>query len=509
MPPPRPRVPKIADPVKVKMTPAHIKALNDKLIDKGPTIALTSLMKTHEIQWTHGKFLGEGGSTMEKMYLHAVDRKTGVPLNPPKEDSSWAPKIVLWLPPCQVKWCTVDPKRMIQTLKDGKTPDWTKAPQETVMVMQPDDDRYDADLMEQFNTDVAALETIINEDRCRYHGDHEKELRFFPNRFKSDQVKRDGAKLTAQLLNALDDKDNNLATAKRPRTKGSTNTTVSRDFQRNRKNDPSTALSVGCAKTFDQFRSFYATGGGGEDAAANLDTIRKMQEQISDSLKPQIDEDTGQQKKMDRKKLTPLIHYDADGNVLQRDQVLRYLNTRGAIASLEIEIGAMRLTWPTENTKGDGRVSLPLYLRAIRWYVNGPKWVSSKVVAIESSDVFGADAFVDADEAEAAAASAPPPDKPDGENKRKAGDGDGDGDDDDDDGVFANMDLDAAEAEANKAETNGDTEAAAAGPAPDEPSPKKAGKGGKRAKRARTVRSAAVVSEEDLRGEDDGFAVAD
>lgn len=93
MPPPS-RVPKIADPAKIKMTPAHIEALNAKLIDKGPTIALTSLRKTHKIEWTHGEFVGDNGSTIKRMYLHAVDRKTNKPLNAPKACSHGCRSIV-------------------------------------------------------------------------------------------------------------------------------------------------------------------------------------------------------------------------------------------------------------------------------------------------------------------------------------------------------------------------------------------------------------------------------
>lgn len=122
--------PALVNPEKCEVTGDMASALDDMLVAKDPTRALTSLLKTHRGEWTSAEFNGQ-----KRVYLHWVG-PDGVPLNAPREDAIGPPAVHLMLPPCQIKWATTEPSRMLSTDKAGNF-DLERSPQETVAVMQP------------------------------------------------------------------------------------------------------------------------------------------------------------------------------------------------------------------------------------------------------------------------------------------------------------------------------------------------------------------------------------
>ena len=376
-------------------------------------------------------------------------------------------------------------------------------------LVHADDDRYNIAINKRFMEGTDALEYILNEDRISFLAKNEKHLKFMPNRFA--QLKGDQDQLLKQMEMALHDPLNSLATAKRvlyPRSDG----LVSPDWDRNRQNDPSQELTGACKRYLTELKTYFSGADAGDDAPKNLDAITKIEEMIQTSLIPSTDPKTGQALPMRRLKISPVVHYDSRGNVITPLQVQKYLKTRGAIASLEIKVQGLRCTKMQDSKKADPRVSLPVSLTAIRWFVNGKDRSATRKVVIDTSQIFGEGAMdVESDEEEPQAAPAGAGKS--GAKNHSAGKHDDD-DDDDDDGLDDAAFL-AAAAEVSKAVQDVPEPLLASG------SPKRTARTMEDSSKSRThksrsskskraksgPKSAAVISEADL-DEEDGFVTS-
>ena len=362
-----------------------------------------------------------------------------------------------------------------------------------------DDDRFVPAINKRFTEGVDVLEYLLNEERISFLAKNEKHLKFMPNRCA--QLKGDHDQLLKQMEMALHDPLNSLATAKRvlyPRSDG----LVSPDWDRNRQNDPSKELTGACKRYLNELKTYFASPDAGDEAPKNLDAIVKIEEMIQASLIPSTDPKTGQALPMRRLKISPVVHYDSRGNIITPIQVQKYLKTRGAIASLEIKIQGLRCTKMQDSKKADPRVSLPVSLTAIRWFVNGRDRSATRKVVIDTSQIFGEGAMdVESDDEGAQPAAAALP------NKHNDDD-----DDDDDDGLDDAAFL-AAAAEVSKAVQDVPVlSVASSSPkrsasAMEEPPKSRHKSRASKSKRSKSVKSAAVISEADL-DEEDGFVAS-